>query len=52
MLKPATLPVLDGDTVESLSSRILVAEHRIYPEALAWMLQGNYRIEGRRVVRT
>lgn len=52
ILLQATVPVLDGDTVESLSSRILIEEHKIYPEAIAWMLQGNYRLEGRRVVRT
>jgi phosphoribosylglycinamide formyltransferase-1 len=48
----AAVPVRDDDTVETLSARILVEEHRIYSEALAWMLQGNYRIEGRRVLRS
>ena len=46
------VPVVDTDTVETLSSRILIEEHRIYSEAVAWMLRGNYRIEGRRVVQT
>ena len=31
----ATVPVLDGDTEESLSARVLIAENRLYPEALA-----------------
>ncbi len=52
ILIQATVPVLDDDTVESLSARILIEEHRIYSEAIAWVLKGNYRIEGRRVVKT
>jgi phosphoribosylglycinamide formyltransferase-1 len=36
------------DTVEQLSARILVEEHRIYPEAIARVLAGGWRIEGRR----
>lgn len=52
IVQQAAVPVEDNDTVESLSARILVQEHRIYSEALAWMLKGNYRIEGRRVLRT
>jgi phosphoribosylglycinamide formyltransferase-1 len=46
----ATVPVLDDDTVESLSVRILGEEHRIYSEAIALVLSGRYRIEGRRVL--
>jgi phosphoribosylglycinamide formyltransferase-1 len=46
----AAVPVLDHDTVESLSARILGEEHRIYPEAVRIVLRGNYTIEGRRVV--
>jgi phosphoribosylglycinamide formyltransferase-1 len=45
----AAVPVLDDDTVETLSARILVEEHRIYPEAIGRLLQGGWRIEGRRV---
>src|SRR5207249_3210720 len=48
----SSVPVLDNDTVETLSSRILLEEHRIYPEAIAWVVKGNYRIEGRRVLKT
>jgi phosphoribosylglycinamide formyltransferase-1 len=46
----ATVPVHDDDTVEALSARILAEEHRIYSEAIALVLSGRYRIEGRRVV--
>jgi len=42
--------VLDDDTVDSLSARILKEEHRIYSEAIAIVLSGQYRIEGRRVL--
>lgn len=52
ILLQAAVPVLDDDTVESLSARILQQEHRLYSEAIAWMLSGNFRLEGRRVIRT
>ena len=51
IVQQAAVPVLDNDKVDSLSARILVEEHRIYSESLAWMLRGNYRIDGRRVIR-
>jgi phosphoribosylglycinamide formyltransferase-1 len=47
----APVPVLDSDTVETLSARILKEEHRIYSKALAIVAGGRYRIEGRRVIR-
>jgi len=47
----ATVPVRDDDTEETLSSRILAEEHRIYTEAVRIVLEGKYRIVGRRVVR-
>jgi phosphoribosylglycinamide formyltransferase-1 len=46
----AAVPILDNDTVETLASRILLQEHRIYTEAIRIVLSGNYRIVGRRVV--
>ena len=48
----ATVPVRDDDTEETLASRILVEEHRIYTEAVRIVLEGKYKIVGRRVVRT
>jgi phosphoribosylglycinamide formyltransferase-1 len=47
----AVVPVLDDDTADTLAARILVEEHRIYSEAVGVVLSGEYRIEGRRVVR-
>jgi phosphoribosylglycinamide formyltransferase-1 len=45
----AAVPVLDDDTVDSLSARILEQEHRIYSEAIRVVLSGQWRVEGRRV---
>jgi phosphoribosylglycinamide formyltransferase 1 len=46
----AVVPVDEGDTAETLAARILVEEHRIYSEAVRIVLEGRYRIEGRRVI--
>jgi phosphoribosylglycinamide formyltransferase-1 len=46
----AAVPVFDQDTVETLSERILVQEHRIYSDAIRIVLSERWRIEGRRVV--
>lgn len=46
----AAVPVLDEDTEESLSARILKEEHRIYAEAIRRFAGGRLRIEGRRVI--
>jgi phosphoribosylglycinamide formyltransferase-1 len=45
----AAVPVLDGDTPERLAERILAAEHRLYPLALALVASGRARIEDGRV---
>ena len=50
ILVQAAVPVFDGDTVETLSARILKEEHRIYSEAIRMVLGGTLRTEGRRVV--
>jgi phosphoribosylglycinamide formyltransferase-1 len=47
----ASVPVLDDDTTQTLSARILTEEHRIYSEAIAIVLSGRFRIDGRRVIR-
>jgi phosphoribosylglycinamide formyltransferase-1 len=44
------VPVLDGDTEESLAARILVEEHQLYAEAVALVLSGKYEVLGRRVL--
>jgi phosphoribosylglycinamide formyltransferase-1 len=51
IVEQAAVPVLDDDTVETLSARILREEHRIYTEAIRLVLSGLWRIEGRRVLK-
>jgi len=46
----ATVPVADADSVETLAARILVEEHRIYPEAIGIVLDGGWRVDGRRFI--
>ncbi|MGH9563794.1 MAG: phosphoribosylglycinamide formyltransferase [Terracidiphilus sp.] len=46
----AVVPVEDSDTPETLAARILREEHRIYTEAVRIVLDGRFRIEGRRVL--
>src|SRR5690348_6441885 len=46
----AAVAIEDADTAETLSARILKEEHRIYAEAVRIILEGRYRIEGRRVI--
>jgi phosphoribosylglycinamide formyltransferase-1 len=48
----SAVPVLDSDDEQTLSERILQEEHRIYSEAVRIILEGNYKIEGRRVIQT
>ncbi len=45
------VPVLDEDTADTLAARILVEEHRLYPEAIRLVLDGGWLLEGRRFVR-
>lgn len=45
-----TVPVRDDDSEESLAARILVEEHRAYPEALRALLTERWTIAGRRLI--
>jgi phosphoribosylglycinamide formyltransferase-1 len=45
------VPVLEGDTEDALAARILVEEHRAYPEAVSLVLNGGWRIDGQRFLR-
>ena len=45
-----TVPVMRDDTPDTLSARILAEEHRAYAEAVATVLDGGWRIEGRRFI--
>ncbi len=46
----AAVPVHASDTADSLAARVLVQEHRIYPQALAWVAEGRVRIEDERAI--
>ncbi|MBM4123863.1 MAG: phosphoribosylglycinamide formyltransferase [Nitrospira sp.] len=46
----AAVPVLEGDTAEMLSARILEQEHLIYPRAIQLYAEGKLKVDGRRVV--
>ncbi len=49
IIMQAAVPVVDGDTAETLSARILAQEHRIYPKAVQLFAEGRLAVEGRRV---
>lgn len=51
ILLQAPVEVRTDDTVLTLADRILVEEHRIYPQAIGLVLDGKFRIEGRRAIR-
>jgi len=45
----AAVPVIDGDTVDTLKERVLRQEHRLYPMALRWAVEGRLRVVGHRI---
>lgn len=50
IVSQAVVPVFADDTEDTLSARILAEEHRIYPEAIGRILDGGWRLEGRRLL--
>jgi phosphoribosylglycinamide formyltransferase-1 len=52
IIAQARVPVLKSDTPESLAQRVLDAEHKIYPKALALVASGAIRVEGEKIVAT
>ncbi|CAH0354275.1 phosphoribosylglycinamide formyltransferase [Aquabacterium sp. CECT 9606] len=48
----AAVPVLVGDTPESLSARVLKQEHAVYPRAVRWFVEGRLKVDGHQVVQT
>jgi phosphoribosylglycinamide formyltransferase-1 len=50
IIQQAAVPVREDDTCETLSARILMEEHRVYPEAVQRVIDGGWRVDGRRVV--
>ncbi|MEW8958119.1 phosphoribosylglycinamide formyltransferase [Neomoorella humiferrea] len=49
IIAQAVVPVKDEDTPETLAARILVEEHRLYPEVIKWLAEGRVTLHGRRV---
>lgn len=45
IIAQATVPVLAGDTEALLSARVLAAEHRLYPQALRWLVEGRLALD-------
>jgi len=52
IIAQAVVPVLPGDTEDSLSARVLVQEHRIYPRAVGWLVKGQLRVAAGAVTHT
>jgi phosphoribosylglycinamide formyltransferase 1 len=52
IIAQARVPVLKGDTPDTLAERVLDAEHKIYPKALALIASGAIRVEGEKIVPT
>ncbi|WP_341675262.1 phosphoribosylglycinamide formyltransferase [Niveibacterium sp. SC-1] len=50
VLVQAVVPVLPDDDEAALATRVLQEEHRIYPQALRWIVEGRTRIAGQRVL--
>jgi formyltetrahydrofolate-dependent phosphoribosylglycinamide formyltransferase len=50
IIAQAAVPVLPGDTVETLAARVLVEEHRLYPEALKAVAEGKVKLQAGRAV--
>jgi phosphoribosylglycinamide formyltransferase-1 len=49
IIAQAVVPVLDGDDEETLRTRILAEEHRLYPAVIRAIAEGRVSVEGRRV---
>ncbi|MGD9833227.1 MAG: phosphoribosylglycinamide formyltransferase [Piscinibacter sp.] len=49
IIAQAVVPVLPGDTEETLAARVLAREHVLYPRAVRWLVDGLLRVEGQSV---
>ncbi len=49
IIAQAVVPVLPGDTPETLSARVLAREHQLYPRALRWLVDDLLEVDGRQV---
>ena len=46
IIAQAVVPVVDGDDEASLAARVLVQEHRLYPLAVRWFVEGRLSLDG------
>jgi phosphoribosylglycinamide formyltransferase 1 len=46
IIAQAVVPILPGDTEETLAARVLAREHLLYPLALRWLIEGSLRLQG------
>jgi phosphoribosylglycinamide formyltransferase-1 len=49
IIAQATVPILPGDTEETLAARVLAREHLLYPRAVRWVVEDLLRVEGQAV---
>jgi phosphoribosylglycinamide formyltransferase-1 len=49
IIAQTSVPVRDGDTEDSLAERIVVEEHRLYPDVIRWIAEGRVTVDGRKV---
>jgi phosphoribosylglycinamide formyltransferase-1 len=49
IIAQAVVPVLPGDTEETLAARVLAREHVLYPRVVRWLVEGLVKVEGRMV---
>ncbi|MFL6622282.1 MAG: phosphoribosylglycinamide formyltransferase [Sulfurifustis sp.] len=50
IIAQAAVPVLPGDTADTLAARVLIEEHRIYPLAIRWFVEGRLTVQNGRVL--
>ena len=50
IIAQAAVPIQDGDTATTLATRVLAAEHQLYPQAVRWFAEGRLQLAGQRVL--
>ncbi|WP_145650140.1 phosphoribosylglycinamide formyltransferase [Pseudoduganella lurida] len=50
IVNQASVPILPGDTPDTLSARLLVEEHKLYPRAIRWFIEDKLTVEHGRVI--
>lgn len=50
LIAQARVPVLPNDDAETLAARVLIAEHRLYPQVIHWFAQGRLKLQGTQIL--